>query len=95
VTIVVIPGSQNFRREIPKEHRASIDTRVDWLFNQRFGTIQNVYQESPDLLDRTAATLFINAIWMKDLDAISLIFKRLEGGPQMDDQILAKQQLRV
>lgn len=95
MTLVHVPGSTNFRREIPKEHKASIDTRVDWLFNQRFGTIQNVYQQSPDLLDRTAATLFINAIWAKDLNSISLIFKRLEGGPQMDDQVLAQQTLRV
>ena len=61
MTLVLVPGGSNFRREIPEEHRKSIDTRVRWLYNQRFGTIQNVYQSSPDLLDRTAATLFINA----------------------------------
>jgi hypothetical protein len=93
--VVRIVGGSNFRREVPKEHRASLDTRVRWLWNQRFGTIQNIYQSSPDLLDRTAATLFINAIWAKDLNSISMIFRRLEGGPIMDDQIVAQQTLRV
>ena len=71
--VVHVP-TYNFRREIPEEHRASLDTRVRWLWNQRFGTIQQIYQHSADLDDRTVASLFINAIWHKDLDSVALIF---------------------
>ncbi len=76
-------------------HRISLDTRIRWLFNQRFGTIQAVYQDSPDLLDRTAATMFITAIWSKDLDSIMLIYKRIEGGPILDEELVARATLRV
>ena len=91
----VVSRRQNFRRSIPKEHRASLDTRILWLYNQRFGTIQQVYQSSDDLDDRTVASLFINAIWHKDLDSIAMIYRRLEGGPVTDEEQLAKTNLRV
>ena len=91
----VVSLRQNFRRSIPKEHRASLDTRILWLYNQRFGTIQQVYQSSDDLDDRTVASLFINAIWHRDLDAIAMIYKRLEGGSLTDEEQLAKTNLRV
>lgn len=91
----VVSLRQNFRRSIPKEHRASLDTRILWLYNQRFGTIQQVYQSSDDLDDRTVASLFINAIWHKDLDSIAMIYRRLEGGPVTDEEQLAKTNLRV
>ena len=91
----VVSLRQNFRRSIPKEHRASLDTRILWLYNQRFGTIQQVYQSSDDLDDRTVASLFINAIWHKDLDSIAMIYKRLEGGAVTDEEQLAKTNLRV
>ena len=91
----VVPLRQNFRRSIPKEHRASLDTRILWLYNQRFGTIQQVYQSSDDLDDRTVASLFINAIWHRDLDSIAMIYRRLEGGPVTDEEQLAKTNLRV
>ena len=91
----VVSLRQNFRRSIPKEHRASLDTRILWLYNQRFGTIQQVYQSSDDLDDRTVASLFINAIWHKDLDSIAMIYRRLEGGAIMDEEQLAKTNLRV
>lgn len=91
----VVSLRRNFRRSIPKEHRASLDTRILWLYNQRFGTIQQVYQSSDDLDDRTVASLFINAIWHKDLDSIAMIYRRLEGGPVTDEEQLAKTNLRV
>ena len=91
----VVSLRQNFRRSIPKEHRASLDTRILWLYNQRFGTIQQVYQSSDDLDDRTVASLFINAIWHRDLDSIAMIYRRLEGGPVTDEEQLAKTNLRV
>lgn len=92
--VVHVP-TYNFRREIPEEHRASLDTRVRWLWNQRFGTIQQIYQHSSDLDDRTVASLFINAIWHKDLDSVALIFRRLEGGAISDEEQLARANLRV
>ena len=47
---------RKFRKQIPEAHRASLDTRLRWLWVQRFGTVQTVWKESPDLLDRTACT---------------------------------------
>jgi hypothetical protein len=93
--IVHVPTRRHWRKEIPESHRTSLDTRIRWLFNQRFGTVQSVYQDSPDLLDRTAATMFITAVWSKDLDSIMLIYKRLEGGPILDEELVARATLRV
>jgi hypothetical protein len=94
--LVHVP-TPKFRREIPEAHRTSVDTRLRWLWNQRFGTIQAVYQFTPDLLDRTAAQMFITAIWSKDLDTIALLLQRLEGGPITDEDLLEQQKatLRV
>jgi hypothetical protein len=86
---------RHFRKEIPKEHRGSLDTRLRWLWNQRFGTIQTVWKDSPDILDKTAATLFLQAIMAKDLDSISLLFQRLEGGAQVDEEVLEQASMRV
>ena len=93
--LVLVPRRRHFRKEVPEIHRTSLDTRIRWLWNQRFGTIQNVYQESPDLLDRTAATMFITAIWSRDLNSIQLILKRLEGGPITDEELVQRATLRV
>ena len=77
-----------WRRQVPPAHRDSLDTRVAWLWNQRFGTVQNIYNLSPDILDRTAATLILQAIMAKDLVAIKQLFQRLEGGAQFDETLL-------
>lgn len=77
-----------FRGTIPELHRQSLDTRIQWLWNQRFGTVQTVWQKSPDMLDHTAATLLLQAIMAKDLDSITLIFQRLEGGSSPDEKLL-------
>ena len=76
-----------FRTRVPKEHQVSIDTRLAWLWNQRFGTVQQVWNESKDALDHTAATLILQAIFGKDLDSIILILQRLEGSPVYDDDL--------
>ena len=89
------PNNHYFRKQVPKDHRQSLDTRLRWLWNQRFGTIQSIYQNSDDLDDRTVASLFINAIWHKDLDSVALIFKRLEGGPVSDEEVLVRTNLPV
>lgn len=81
---------RKFRKEVPKQHKASLDTRVAWLWQQRFGTIQTIWKDSPDPLDQTACTLILQAIMAKDLNSIELLFKRLEGGSQSDDEVLAR-----
>jgi len=88
VTVDTAPAYR-WRNEIPKDHRTSLDTRLAWLWNQRFGTVQMVYLRSADILDVTAATLIIQAILAKDLSAIQQLFQRLEGGA-VNDQELAE-----
>jgi hypothetical protein len=83
----LVPVQRKFRSQIPDSHRGSLDTRILWLWNQRFGTIQMIWKDSPDVLDHTAATLFLQAILAKDLESISLIFQRLEGGAISDEQV--------
>ena len=86
----------HFRREIPKDHRGSLDTRLVWLWNQRFGTVQTIWQESSDVLDRTAATLVLQCVLGGgDLESIVLLFRRLEGGVQVDKEVLEQTSMRV
>jgi hypothetical protein len=84
----VVPTGHRFRNQVPDSHRASIDTRIAWLWNQRFGTVQMVWQQSKDVLDHTAATLILQAVFASDLDAINQIFQRIEGNPQFDAELL-------
>lgn len=76
---------RKFRHEIPREHRSTLDTRLQWLWNQRFGTVQQVWKDSPDADDKLAATIILQAIVGADLNNIQLLFKRLEGGSLPDD----------
>lgn len=87
--------TRKFRKQIPDSHRGSLDTRILWLWNQRFGTVQMVWKDSPDVLDHTAATLILQAIMGKDLESISQIFQRLEGGALMDEEVLEQATIRV
>lgn len=80
-----------FRNRIPDTHRASIDTRIAWLWDQRFGTVQMVWKESKDVLDHTAATLILQAVFASDLESISQIFQRIEGGAQYDEDVNERQ----
>lgn len=77
-----------FRKSIPEAHKVSIDTRLNWLWHQRFGTVQNIWKHSEDLLDKTAATMILQAILGKDLKSIQLLFTRLEGGYRPDVVLL-------
>lgn len=86
---LVAQPQRKFRREVPAAHRASLDTRIAWLWNQRFGTVQTVWQQSADALDNLAATIIIQAIVAKDLNNIQLVFQRLEGGA-LDDHVVAE-----
>jgi hypothetical protein len=87
-------SARRFRNEIPDAHRKSIDTRIQWLWNQRFGTVQQVWQNSKDMLDHTAATLILQAVFAKDLDSIAQVLQRIEGGPLVDAD-LAERVIRV
>jgi hypothetical protein len=83
---------RKFRKQVPDQHRTSLDTRIQWLWNQRFGTVQMVWKESKDVLDHTAATLILQAIMGKDLESILQIFDRLEGAPIADTELAEQQQ---
>lgn len=88
MTAEVVSLERRWRAEIPQEHRTNLDTRLRWLWMQRFGTLQTIYLKSPDLLDRTAATLIVQAIMAKDLRSIEQLFQRLEGGSLYDQDIV-------
>lgn len=79
---------RKFRKSIPEEHRASLDTRLLWMWHQRFGTVQMIYINSPDILDCTAATLILQSVMGKDLKSIQQLFQRLEGSAMYDQEIL-------
>lgn len=84
-----------FRHTIPERHRHSLDTRIAWLWNQRFGTVQMVWQQSKDMLDVTAATLILQAIFGKDLVSIEQVLHRIEGGAVTDEDIVSESVTRV
>lgn len=77
-----------FRKGIPKEHQVSLDTRLVWLWHQRFGTVQTIYNTTKDVLDATACTLVLQAIMAEDLDSIAQLFQRLEGGALVDSTLI-------
>lgn len=88
--LVHVP-TRKFRTCIPEAHKASLDTRLRWLWHQRFGTVQTIWQQSQangEVLDHTACTLILQAIMAKDLDTIDQLFQRLEGGAVTDAQVL-------
>jgi len=86
---------RKYRSQVPADHRASLDTRLLWLWHQRFGTVQTVYSSSPDILDVTAATLILQAIMAKDLKSIQQLFTRLEGNAVYDQEVLEKKAVRI
>ncbi len=83
-------SQRRFRHEVPQAHRQSLDTRLRWMWHQRFGTIQTVWKESPDTLDHTAATIMLQAIMARDLESIRLVFQRIEGSAQVDEEVLER-----
>lgn len=83
---------RRYRSQVPEEHRTSLDTRLLWLWHQRFGTVQTVYSQSPDILDVTAATLILQAVMAKDLKSIQQLFQRLEGNAIYDREVMEKVQ---
>lgn len=93
--IVQVTPTRKFRKEIPEAHRTSLDTRIQWLWHQRFGTVQTIWKDSPDVLDHTAATLFLQAIMAKDLGSIQQLFQRLEGGSLMDEELAQRPEASI
>jgi hypothetical protein len=51
-----------------------------------------VYLESPDILDKTAATLMLQSVIGRDLDSIAQLFNRIEGGALLDEELVGQQQ---
>ena len=90
----LVPINPVFRRNIPEEHKANLDTRLLWLWNQRFGTLQSVWRDADDVFDKTAASILMQCIIQKDLDSIVLLFKRLEGGAVTDEENETRRQER-
>jgi hypothetical protein len=92
VVIVAVPARQRkYRSGIPEAHRKSLDTRLAWLWHQRFGTVQTIWQKTDDTYDKTACTLVLQAIMASDLESIRLIFDRLEGGVLEDTVVLERE----
>ena len=86
----VEPTARKWRKAVPEAHRTSLDTRIAWMWHQRFGTIQMIWKESTDVLDHTACTVILQAVMAKDLGSIELLFQRIEGGSQ-EDKVLLEQ----
>lgn len=83
-----VAPSYKFRSEIPKEHCTSADTKLRWLWNQRLGTIQTIWQNTQDGDTKIAATLCLNASVVGDMTSINLLINRLEGGAMTDEDML-------
>lgn len=79
---------RKLRSEIPREHRASNDTRLMWLWSQRLAVVQNIRQNSPDIQDVMACTLVLSAAMASYLPSIELLLRRLEGGSVSDQEVL-------
>ena len=88
---------KKYRTGIPAEHMKSMDTMIQWLWHQRFGTIQRISLEAENAEVQTVCSLFLQAIMAKDLESIQQILSRLEGGAVMDTEVLEQdpQQIRV
>lgn len=86
------PTERRFRSAVPRQHRTSLDTRLAWLWNQRTGTVQSVWENSGDPLDEMAATMILQSLFGKDLNSIALLFRRLEGGPLDDATIMEEEE---
>ncbi len=84
----LVAPNYKFRSEIPEEHCRNSDTKLRWLWNQRFGTLQSVWQNTQDGDTKAAATLCLNAAYVGDLTSINLLINRLEGGTMTDTEML-------
>lgn len=81
-------AQKKYRLNIPEEHCSSIDTKLRWMWNQRFGTVQKIWMSTEDADTKAAATLLLNAAYAGDMSAISIVLNRLEGGALADEDLL-------
>lgn len=81
-------AKKKYRSTVPEEHTGSIDMKLRWLWNQRFGTVQKIWQETEDADTKAAATLCLNAAYIGDMSAINIVLNRLEGGVLTDADLL-------
>lgn len=84
-----------FRNTIPEDHRSSMDTRLAWLWKQRFGTVQSIWRDTDDVQDKTCCTLILQAVLAQDLNSIAILLHRLEGGAQEDTVVLATEEMAL
>jgi len=92
-----LSGKQVVRRlrsTIPADHRATNDTRIQWLWSQRLAVVQNIKMQSPDVQDVMAATLVLSATMAAHLPSIELLLTRLEGGA-VSDRVVVEQDSMV
>ena len=79
---------RKLRSEIPNDHRSSSDSRMEWLWNQRLAVVASIYMRSPNIMDRMAAKLVLDAAMSANLPSIELLLRRLEGGAVSDQTIV-------
>jgi len=81
-----------FRSTIPEKHRATLDTRLVWLWNQRMGVVQSIWIAAPaGTLDKVAADMIVMAVTGEDLTAIQHLLHRIEGGAISDVELSKRQ----
>jgi hypothetical protein len=93
-----MPSKDIVRRmltNIPEEHTASDDTRLEWLWMQRIIVVQNIYSKTTSARDKMAASLVLNAAWMANLPSIEILLRRLEGGSVQDTAIQEDETLPI
>ena len=92
---IVEVKQSTFRTSIPARHQQSLDTRLAWLWEQRFGTIQRIWQRKEDVQDHMACTIILQAIMAEDLKSIEILFQRLEGGALEDSAVASSAPLSL
>lgn len=84
----LVPTGRKLRTETPRDVKSSSDTRLEWMWDQRLAVVANIYYRSPDILDRMAARLILDAIMAMNLASIELVLQRIEGAPVSDQTIV-------
>jgi len=88
VSNALVPTGRKLRTETPRDVKSSSDTRLEWMWDQRLAVVANIYYRSPDILDRMAARLILDAIMAMNLASIELVLQRIEGAPVSDQTIV-------
>jgi len=80
---------------VPEEHRITDDARLEWMWNQRLATVQNIFTNTTNVRDRMAATLVLGAAFSANLASIELLLRRLESGAMSDEAIVEADSLVI